>query len=244
MQARRLWEQDVGGRLPGRTTEKCPWSSVATCRSSSRSVSATTEASTHAQLQVGVAPDQHGDAFEVRLEIVEPTPCAARGADFARRWHCRAALWVDNSRTSRRCTDADVRGFSGFSHASVIFRRCLLPTVNLTPRVRETDMELLIVEFNLEDLGAADYRRSCEEEASAFAGVPGLVSKTWLADEAANTYGGVYLFVDRDAMDAYIRSDLFRAMSTDPHLVNVTARTFGILEAPSRITRGLPTVAV
>jgi hypothetical protein len=63
-------------------------------------------------------------------------------------------------------------------------------------------MHLLIVTFNLKGLSDAAYRQSCEEEAPTFAALPGLISKVWLADEPTNTYGGVYTFVDRDALNA------------------------------------------
>lgn len=103
-------------------------------------------------------------------------------------------------------------------------------------------MHLLIVTFNLKDLSDTDYRRGCEEEASAFAGVPGLISKVWLADERTNTYGGVYTFVDRAATEAYTRSDLFKSMIADSTLVNLTASDFEILEEPTRVTRGASAV--
>ena len=100
-------------------------------------------------------------------------------------------------------------------------------------------MQLLVVTFNLKDLSDADYRQACVDEAPAFAALPGLLSKTWLADEATNTYGGVYAFVDRDALDAYLGSDLFKGFATDPTLPNLTATAFEIFEAPGAITRGL-----
>jgi hypothetical protein len=100
-------------------------------------------------------------------------------------------------------------------------------------------MQLLIVTFNLKDLGDADYRQACVDEAPAFAALPGLLSKTWLADEATNTYGGVYAFVDRDALDAYLGGDLFRGFATDPTLPNLTATAYEILDVPGAITRGL-----
>ncbi len=100
-------------------------------------------------------------------------------------------------------------------------------------------MQLLIVTFNLKDLSDADYRQACIDEAPSFAARPGLVSKTWLADEATNTYGGVYAFVDRDALDSYISSDLFKGLAADPTLPNLTATAFEILDTPGAITRGL-----
>jgi hypothetical protein len=100
-------------------------------------------------------------------------------------------------------------------------------------------MQLLIVTFNLKDLSDEDYRQACVDEAPSFAALPGLVSKTWLADEATNTYGGVYAFEDGNRLDAYLGSDLFKGFATDPTLPNLSVRAFEILDAPGAITRGL-----
>jgi heme-degrading monooxygenase HmoA len=100
-------------------------------------------------------------------------------------------------------------------------------------------MNIQIVNFALKDLSDADYRRACEASAPAFAEVPGLLSKVWLADERTNTYGGVYTWVDRAAMEAYFRSDLFRAIAADPAFTDITSRDFDIIEGPTRVTSGM-----
>ena len=61
----------------------------------------------------------------------------------------------------------------------------------------------------------------------------------WLANERTNTYGGVYTWVDRAAMEAYLHSDIFIAVSADPNLVAITSRDFDLLDGPSRITQAL-----
>ena len=98
-------------------------------------------------------------------------------------------------------------------------------------------MHIQVVNFHLKDLSDADYRSACDGWAPAFAAVPGLVSKVWLADAATNTYGGVYTWVDRDAMVAFAASDLFQAVVTNPNLADITSRDFSTLEGPGVITR-------
>jgi heme-degrading monooxygenase HmoA len=100
-------------------------------------------------------------------------------------------------------------------------------------------MHVQIVNFQLNGINEAQYREVCDEVAPAFAAVPGLVSKVWLADQPTNTYGGVYLWRDRQAMQDYLDSELFRGVSADPHLKDLTSRDFGVLEAPTEVTRGL-----
>ena len=98
-------------------------------------------------------------------------------------------------------------------------------------------MHVQFVTFNLKDISDADYRSACDGLADVFARVPGLVSKVWLADEPANTYGGVYTWVDRAAMETYLRSDISIAIAANPNFVNITSRDFEVLEGPTRITQ-------
>ena len=70
-------------------------------------------------------------------------------------------------------------------------------------------MHIQIITFNLKDVSRQDYEVTCNEIAQAFADLPGLQSKHWLADEASNTYGGVYIWESKEAMQRYLESDLF-----------------------------------
>ena len=45
-------------------------------------------------------------------------------------------------------------------------------------------MQILIVNFNLDGLSEEEFASACDELAPAFAAVPGLASKVWLADRA------------------------------------------------------------
>jgi quinol monooxygenase YgiN len=98
-------------------------------------------------------------------------------------------------------------------------------------------MHVQIVTFSLRDISDADYRSACEGLANIFADLPGLISMIWLADRATNTYGGVYTWLDRAAMEAYVRSDIFLAIAADPDLADITSRDFEILEGPTRVTQ-------
>ena len=99
-------------------------------------------------------------------------------------------------------------------------------------------MNVLIVTFRVEGMAAAAYSRACQELAPRLAAVPGLISKVWLADPATKTYGGVYRFRDRQALDAYLASELFASLAGLPGLGEVMAQAYGVLEGPTRVTRG------
>jgi quinol monooxygenase YgiN len=104
-------------------------------------------------------------------------------------------------------------------------------------------VHIQIITFKLKGITRSQYEAGCEEGASAFAALPGLISKTWLADERTNTYGGVYLWKDRAALESYLKSDLFRAVATDPNFADVTSRDFAVLEGPSAVTGATRAVA-
>ena len=100
-------------------------------------------------------------------------------------------------------------------------------------------MHIQIVNFRLAGIGDKEFRAMSDQLAPAFAEVPGLISKTWLADAASNTYGGVYLWDTEASCSNYKASELFNAVKTNPHFAEVSSREFGVLDGPSRITRAL-----
>lgn len=100
-------------------------------------------------------------------------------------------------------------------------------------------MHVLIITFSLKRLSDEEYRFHCEAIAPAFAQLPGLVSKTWLANAETNTYGGVYLWRDRRSMEGYERSDIYRGMLANPHLDGLVARSFPVVEAATGVTSNL-----
>lgn len=105
-------------------------------------------------------------------------------------------------------------------------------------------MHILVINFHLKGVTEQQYAGLCDEIAPAFAAVPGLISKVWLADAASGTYGGVYVWEDREAFERFRASDLFKTVASHPNLADITAKDFGVLEAPTRITRGLAAVQV
>lgn len=100
-------------------------------------------------------------------------------------------------------------------------------------------MHVQIVTFGLKGLGDGEYRSHCDAMAPAFAQLPGLVSKTWLANTETNAYGGVYLWRDRRAMEDYEVSDIYKGMLANPHLDGLSARDFSVIEAATKATSDL-----
>ena len=97
-------------------------------------------------------------------------------------------------------------------------------------------MHILIINFNLQDLSRGQFEEACQELAQTFADIPGLITKTWLANEETNTYGGVYHFENKQAMLEYKESEVFAAIDNNPAFINSIITDFGILEGPSKVT--------
>jgi heme-degrading monooxygenase HmoA len=94
-------------------------------------------------------------------------------------------------------------------------------------------MHVQIVNFNLKNMTDTEFRSMANEVAPAFASVPGLLSKIWIADAGKNTYGGVYIWQDAAAMQAYLASDLGKGVTGNPHFANLTSRDFEMLGGPT-----------
>ena len=100
-------------------------------------------------------------------------------------------------------------------------------------------MHVQIINFRLNGITEAEYATLCQSLAPAFAALPGLISKVWLADRDSGTYGGVYVWQDQQAMTRFTQTDLFRSVAVHPNLVDVSSRDFAVLEGPTAVTRGL-----
>ena len=100
-------------------------------------------------------------------------------------------------------------------------------------------MHVLIARFTYEGMTPAEFEASAVQLAPNFAAVPGCIEKTWIIDPEARRAGGVYKFRDRNALDAYLASDLWAAVLSTPQFTNLTTEVFGTVAEATRITRGL-----
>ena len=100
-------------------------------------------------------------------------------------------------------------------------------------------MHIQVITFNLEGISRAQYEAACDQFAGMYAELPGLMSKHWLADEKNNTYGGVYIWKTSEACQAYLDSELYSGMGKHPNMTHMESKDYAVLEAPTRVTRGL-----
>ena len=104
-------------------------------------------------------------------------------------------------------------------------------------------MHIQIITFSLKGISEEEYAKLAEGASPTFAAMPGLVSKAWLANSETNTYGGAYVWQDREAMEAYAETDIFKAMASNPHFEEFTVKDFAVLENGTLLTWRLTEVA-
>jgi hypothetical protein len=102
----------------------------------------------------------------------------------------------------------------------------------------EGEMHIQIINFRLKDVTEEDYAGLCDNLAPSYAAVPGLVRKIWLANSQTRTYGGVYVWRDKQAMEDFARTDLYNSVATHPNLDGVTSVDFDVLPGPTQVTNG------
>ena len=99
-------------------------------------------------------------------------------------------------------------------------------------------MHIQVITFKLDGIDDAAYQAHAEQNAPAFAALPGLRAKIWLANQPTGTYGGIYTWDDVAAMRAYQDGKIFQGLQSNPHMIDVAVRDFAVLAGPTEVTRG------
>ena len=94
-------------------------------------------------------------------------------------------------------------------------------------------MHLQIVNFKLNGISRAEYDAILDEVSSVFPTIPGLTAKYFLADDEGNTYGGVYIWENEQAMQDYQSGEIFKGIQEQPLFMDVNSRDFSVIEAPT-----------
>ena len=103
-------------------------------------------------------------------------------------------------------------------------------------------MHAQVITYRLSGISQEEYQKLCEPLAPIIAAQPGLLEKTWLADPAANSYGGLYKWRDRASMEAFMQTDVVKGFASHPAIVELTSQDFQVWEAASLVTRGVVAV--
>jgi Putative mono-oxygenase ydhR len=99
-------------------------------------------------------------------------------------------------------------------------------------------MHALFISYALRDSDPVQHAELCEQLAPAVAAVPGLVSKTWLANAETGRFGGFYVFESRAAFERYVASELFDTLTSLGSIAEVVTTEFSVALTPTALTRG------
>jgi hypothetical protein len=99
-------------------------------------------------------------------------------------------------------------------------------------------MVIVQINYRRPDVPQAEWdARYTDDRARQFLQVPGLLWKVWLDGTDERRAGGVYMFEDRAAAEAYAAGPIVARLRTDPELSEVDVRVFDVRERMSEITR-------
>jgi len=83
------------------------------------------------------------------------------------------------------------------------------------------------------------------EVASVAASVEGLIWKIWILREEQFEMGGVYLFADRQAAEAYLNHPIVQVLTSNPAVVSTQSQLWDVENSLSALTRApLPDIRV
>jgi heme-degrading monooxygenase HmoA len=91
-------------------------------------------------------------------------------------------------------------------------------------------MHVQVVTYRTEEMTEREFVDANQEFAAAMAEAPGLLAKIWLKDPNDSVYGGVYLWRDRDAFEAFVAGELWRSVLDDESISEVDSRDFETME--------------
>lgn len=99
-----------------------------------------------------------------------------------------------------------------------------------TPRIMQLNFKFSV--------SGAEYHQAVAPLATDFAAVEGLRWKIWMINEAKQEAGGIYLFEDEAAVNAYLDGPLAATVTSHPALSDFSVKQFDVMDDVTAITRG------
>jgi len=100
-------------------------------------------------------------------------------------------------------------------------------------------MMIVQINYTRPDMPKAEWEaRYTPDRARQFLAVPGLQWKIWLDGDAERRAGGIYLFEDRAAAEAYVNGPIVARMKANPDVTELQIRLFDVRETMTAITHG------
>ena len=98
-------------------------------------------------------------------------------------------------------------------------------------------MHVQVVTYRMADISEPEFIEANREFAEMMAAVPGLLAKVWLQGPDANTYGGLYLWRDREACENFLAGELWAEAVKDESMFDLASRDFAVMEELTRTTQ-------
>ncbi len=98
-------------------------------------------------------------------------------------------------------------------------------------------MHIQVVTYRTANISELEFIEANREFAELMAAVPGLLAKVWLDDADHNVYGGIYLWQDREACEAFLAGELWSEVLKDESVMDLVSRDFGVNEELTKSTQ-------
>jgi hypothetical protein len=107
------------------------------------------------------------------------------------------------------------------------------------PTDKENRMSQKILQINYKfSIPASELEQAMLPAAQPIGDTPGLRWKIWLMNAAGSEAGGIYLFDDEAAVNAFLGGPIVAAFQANPAVSDIRAKVFGVSEAHTLVTRG------
>ena len=96
--------------------------------------------------------------------------------------------------------------------------------------VTKKNTALLVVNYELKDMTLEEHSELGSEIVSNFSTgkINGLIGKTFIGNVDNGIFGGVYYFENKEDLDIYLNSELWKSIATHPNLINFKTDAYGI----------------
>ena len=93
------------------------------------------------------------------------------------------------------------------------------------------------VTYRMAGISDDDFIEANQEFAQMMAAVPGLLAKVWLRGDGEGSYGGMYLWQDRDACEGFLTGPLWAEALKDDSMLDLESRDFAVMEELTAATQ-------
>ena len=114
----------------------------------------------------------------------------------------------------------------------ILLFTCLISIFGCKTNVNNTSIyaneTVLIVNYQLENMTLEEHAELGKAVAPSFTSenVPGLLGKSFIGNLESEIFGGIYYFSDKNDVDVYLGSELWKGVVAHPNLVNFKTDVF------------------